>query len=415
MFMGLNKNVEYGLEQVKHINSVVGHPFNKFFKEIKWFSKNKIFKNNATENDKFFLEHMNKIDKKDVIIFSVDEKKLDNLPKVNKRVIFPFEKIFIEYPMVNFIVGEQVGVKYTNGFFLDSIKDDDNKIKAILFVSFWIDQGMNKKNVNEEGVTPKFILLPFEMINKKVVIPNNISKEDERIANRILNILKKICYLIEKKQYQEYYKWTSGGVISKNIVYSHDVRSHKRHFWKDSGRFIIPTLPKKEIIKRGYGIDEIVFRGYEVRRNIPYKIIDTFKVGEEKKKKDDQRVINLLKRKNWRNENKLGLIISKIFVSHHIKKNDRRAIKPLELDYYIHDLKIAFEYDGEQHFNKKICEEIFKSDFKLQKQRDIRKNAMCRKKGITLIRVRYNEPLTINNIKKKIKDKGINFQHPPLI
>lgn len=403
------KLMDVVLDKISSTQNITGHSFNLFFKEIKGFMQNGGLRTNG-EVEETFTDHLKKIDKKDIIIFSPNMEELEKMPEIKTKILFPFEKIFIEFPMIQFHKDSGGVLKYTNGFFIDAIKNDKNEILNILFVSIWLDYGTNPNNKYDEGVTPRIILLPYHRLNKEATLDRmDLTESQQDMVENVLKNLKKICYLIQSNKYSEYYKWTPKGIVSKEIVYSHDVKSHKRHFWKDSGRFIIPHLPKEEILERGYGIDDLVFRGYEVRRDVPYKIIGSFKVGGEKEKRDSQRIINILKKRIWRNENKLGLIISKIFVSHNIRKNDRKIIGPLELDFYIHDLKLGFEYDGEQHYDKKVCEEVFKSDFKSQQQRDVKKNAVCRKKKITLIRIKYDEPLTVRHIKDKIKEKGIYY------
>ncbi len=395
------------LDKMSATQNLAGHSFNLFFKEIKWVMGNGGFAYNQIRDDGFD-EYFKKINKEDIIIFSPDQKKLNDMSEIKSKVTFPFEKIFIEYPMIQYYEDKGV-LRYTNGFFLDAVKNEDNEITGILTISIWLDHGLDKSNKYDEGITPNIIMMPYDKLNKEIIIDENATEAERNVVKVIVKTLKKICYLIQSKQYSEYYKWTPLGIISKEVVYSHDVKSHKRHFWEDSGRFIIPHLPKEQILERGYQIDDLVFRGYEIRRDVPYKIISSFKVGEEKQRNDSQRIISLLKKRIWRNENKLGLIVSKLFTSYFIKKNDRKIIKPLELDFYIHDLKLGFEYDGEQHYDQKVCEEVFKSDFKAQQSRDIKKNAMCRKKGITLIRIKYDEPLTVTHIKQKIKEKGVNY------
>ena len=56
----------------------------------------------------------------------------------------------------------------------------------------------------------------------------------------------------------------------------------------------------------------------------------------------------------------------------------------LELDGYCEELKLAFEYDGEYHFEK-----IGSSDVDTQHGRDLIKNKICEKEGVRLIRVPY--------------------------
>ena len=62
---------------------------------------------------------------------------------------------------------------------------------------------------------------------------------------------------------------------------------------------------------------------------------------------------------------------------------------------------MAFEYDSEQHFDRKLCEEVFKSDFDALQKRDKKKDHLCRQKHITLIRIKFDEPLNKTYIKKK--------------
>jgi hypothetical protein len=68
--------------------------------------------------------------------------------------------------------------------------------------------------------------------------------------------------------------------------------------------------------------------------------------------------------------------------------------KNLELDVYNEDLKLAIEYNGQQHYQySKFFHKIGQSDFEKQKQRDIFKEQKCIEHGIKLIIV----PYLINN------------------
>ena len=77
-------------------------------------------------------------------------------------------------------------------------------------------------------------------------------------------------------------------------------------------------------------------------------------------------------------------------------------LEKLELDVYVQEYKIAFEYQGQQHFypiNAWGGEDSFK---KLQ-MRDERKRILCSELGIKLIEIDYTEPLTLNYLTEKIK------------
>jgi len=392
------------IEKLKEHSKFTGKPFYRFFKDYK-FTKNRV-----GIKDSSYFEHIDKISKQDIIIFSPDKDKLDKIEKINKKVIFPFDKIFLEYPIIEFVVRDNKTIlQFTDGFLIDTIKKDDGNVGGILFISIWLDYGQNPNNLAEEGVTTRIILLPYSQLTGEIMFTKELSDEEKNMVSKVTEVLKKVCYLIQKKEYKEYYKWSPSGIKSKEITFYQEVKSHKRHFWKDSGKFIIPTLSKEEILNRGYFIDELVFRGYELRRDVPYQIIGAYKIGEEKPNNinKNNRIIYLLKNRILKKEEELGRIIYQLFPNQFIKKHDRKAVKPLELDFYIRDLKLAFEYDGEQHFDKKICEEVFFSNFDELQKRDRKKEVMCKNNNIKLIRIKYDEPLGINLIKRKLKDKQI--------
>ncbi len=77
-------------------------------------------------------------------------------------------------------------------------------------------------------------------------------------------------------------------------------------------------------------------------------------------------------------------------------------LEKLELDVYVPEHKIAFEYQGQQHLhpiNAWGGDEAFE---KLQ-MRDERKRQLCSQLGIILIEIDYTEPLTLDYLTNKIK------------
>ena len=77
--------------------------------------------------------------------------------------------------------------------------------------------------------------------------------------------------------------------------------------------------------------------------------------------------------------------------------NDRTGYR-MELDCYNADLKLAVEYNGEQHYKANHPFNRTVEQFKQQFYRDERKVDMCDEHGVYLITVPYNVPI------KKIKD-----------
>jgi hypothetical protein len=74
----------------------------------------------------------------------------------------------------------------------------------------------------------------------------------------------------------------------------------------------------------------------------------------------------------------------------------------LELDCYNDELKLAVEYNGEQHYKYIPFFHRNKEAFYNQKYRDEMKRNRCKELGITLIEVPYTEK---NRIKDFLKDK----------
>ena len=75
----------------------------------------------------------------------------------------------------------------------------------------------------------------------------------------------------------------------------------------------------------------------------------------------------------------------------------------MSYDVYICGLKIAIEYQGEQHFNPV---EYFggEENFQKQRERDRIKAKRSKENGIKLIYVNYWENITANLIRKKIEE-----------
>jgi very-short-patch-repair endonuclease len=80
-----------------------------------------------------------------------------------------------------------------------------------------------------------------------------------------------------------------------------------------------------------------------------------------------------------------------------------------EIDLWVPALKLAIEYDGEQHFKPK---ERFggKEGLRQTQARDRMKNRKLKehKQEVRVfIRIKYNEPLTLEHVLKRLKSKGV--------
>ena len=96
-------------------------------------------------------------------------------------------------------------------------------------------------------------------------------------------------------------------------------------------------------------------------------------------------------------------IIEQIYPGKEIIKHHRpKWLQGLELDVFVPQLSLGFEYQGQQHF---FPIKAWGGKLALQKvqERDQRKRIICKSNNIELIEIDYSEPLEIEYIKDKIK------------
>ncbi len=109
----------------------------------------------------------------------------------------------------------------------------------------------------------------------------------------------------------------------------------------------------------------------------------------------------------WVSETILYHIVEEIYPNIEIIRHHRpQWLNGLELDIYIPSKKLAFEYQGIQHFQA-VEHWGGQEKLKIQKEHDIRKKQICEEKGICLICINYDEELTNDYIVKKIALEGI--------
>ena len=102
---------------------------------------------------------------------------------------------------------------------------------------------------------------------------------------------------------------------------------------------------------------------------------------------------NKIKRTISYGNDKMMSLLKKMF-PHYTIKQEYHIGEKLRLDAYIKELNIGFEYDGIQHFRYTPQWHCSKAGFIRAQERDDRKNILCIRQRITLIRVKYNEDLT---------------------
>jgi predicted nucleic acid-binding Zn ribbon protein len=133
-----------------------------------------------------------------------------------------------------------------------------------------------------------------------------------------------------------------------------------------------------------------------------YQIIKTIENKRRKK-------LNLpLVGEGFKKEMELLVYIHHLFGNYDILTHHRKPLmgwkpKGLELDIYIPELKLAFEYNGKQHYEWISYLHPTKKDFEYQQYKDRCKKKMCKLKGITLIRIKYDEKLSEQLVLSKLK------------
>ncbi len=110
----------------------------------------------------------------------------------------------------------------------------------------------------------------------------------------------------------------------------------------------------------------------------------------------------------WVCETILYQIVGRILYNHEILFHYRPGwLEGLELDIYIPSLKLAFEYQGQQHFHPL---RVWGGQKALQdlRVRDTRKAEICNNLGIKLITIDYTKPLVEDYVRKILIENGIN-------
>nr|QBK92994.1 MAG: restriction endonuclease [Pithovirus LCPAC403] len=119
------------------------------------------------------------------------------------------------------------------------------------------------------------------------------------------------------------------------------------------------------------------------------------------------------KEPRWKSEEKCRDIFESLFQGYKFPKCRPYFLQRLELDGYSTKLLLAFEFDGQQHFQHVKHFHKTKKEFQAQQARDKKKNHLCKKNGVKLVRVPYNynkDGLTMENyIVGELKKLGFKF------
>ena len=104
----------------------------------------------------------------------------------------------------------------------------------------------------------------------------------------------------------------------------------------------------------------------------------------------------------WTREEELYELISWLFPARAIRREASPAwLGQRRLDMYLPELSLAIEHQGQQHY---FPVDAFGGEEALAKnhKRDERKRALCRENGVTIVEIRFDEPLTIPLLRSRL-------------
>ena len=221
----------------------------------------------------------------------------------------------------------------------------------------------------------------------------------------------------------DYYKGLKGDFAYINAVSQHYLNEEQRNnfvsfvqniFKNYNLLYVDYKLPKKFIqnnIAADLLLDKLTkFISTQSEYRIDYRTMQIYDVANNlvldcKKLKNDikSNLITSNKYKTkWKSEVELYNLVMQ-FYPNSVYQYRSKFLEYQSFDIYIPDLKIAIEYQGEQHY---YPIELFGGIEGLNKRKllDEKKRKICKKQGIKLIEWKYTVPINQLSLKKYIKD-----------
>ena len=109
----------------------------------------------------------------------------------------------------------------------------------------------------------------------------------------------------------------------------------------------------------------------------------------------------------WKGERQLSEILEQLFPGKVRSQDNLGFLKQQKVDFSVRSLRLAFEYDGVQHFEPTTFGGMSRQKavqcFIEQQQRDERKNQLCRDNGIDLVRIACTDAICKEVVEEKIR------------
>ena len=152
--------------------------------------------------------------------------------------------------------------------------------------------------------------------------------------------------------------------------------------------FLVRYMPYYYLINRRNGLYSYVIEKEDKDKaeNELRKIFGHFKIGEK-----------------WVNETLLFNIVKEIFFDKKVIFHYRgKEMEGLEIDIWIPDIKIGFEYQGEQHY-KPVKHWGGEESLKKQQQNDKKKKELCKLNSYRLIEFKHSDTISKEAIYESLK------------
>ena len=273
----------------------------------------------------------------------------------------------------------------------------------------------------------------FQRDNTTVTIDSFSTQYDKVLEGRFFERYPdqvRYCTIIETPEDKKYTGlWTTYSpsyyqryILDKGL-HLNGIEAYEHKLWKRGKKVPDFTTVKSfnEIKKSDYGTNGILYTGrshkingkeyYEI--NLLRKNMDLSKdVGNpfiELVEEILREAENLLRENHnlsrigegWLSEMQLYNLVKTIFpeAEHHATPE---WLKPLHLDVFVPSKKLAFEYQGKQHFEPI---DFFGGEeaFEYTQKRDQRKRLKCLSNKVTLVEWRYDEPIKSEVLETKLK------------
>jgi len=176
--------------------------------------------------------------------------------------------------------------------------------------------------------------------------------------------------------------------------------------------------PKREDIPE----DEVTYL-HNVRMDEAKEYIELRREASQYRRKFTSRVENMVRTEfgfkkvgeGWVSETLLYNLIVQLYPNHTIIRHHRPDwLGRLELDIYLPEMRLAFEYQGQQHFHAIKAWGGERALLDLQ-ARDRVKAEICSQNGIALVAIDYTEPLTEGYLREVISQELARTLEVPII